>query len=360
MKLFIFGSTGDLVKRKIVPAFVELNSSGEASNLNNLEIIALGRREFTDEMYHGFICNGECFKNFKIKPKYKKVEFGKYIKCEDCDDHLSKTEPNYFYSAMPPKNTEQIIQYLGRIKGKGFKVKALIEKPFGVSLKEAVKLKELAKKYKLTDDILISDHYLFKEEVLPLKPKDFKKVKIVSLESVGLEKRISYYDEAGALQDMVQSHFLNIAFKLLQNPEKELGEIEVLEYIRGQYGDGKLKGYVKDLGKHSETETSCHIYFRAGEKHFEFVTGKKFDKKLSYIEIDGKKIHFNSEKNPYSRLFQDFFADRKESFATLEQSILGWQVANEIEKKKPELKYYDEETSADYAANNKDYYKDTK
>ncbi len=62
MKLFIFGSTGDLVKRKIIPAFIELK-------LNDLQIIALGRQDFTDETYEDFICNDKCFKNFKHRKK---------------------------------------------------------------------------------------------------------------------------------------------------------------------------------------------------------------------------------------------------------------------------------------------------
>ncbi len=328
MTLFIFGGTGDLARRKIIPAF-------SALRFPNLKIIALGRREFTDKMYRDFICNDKCFAGWEKKPRYEKVDFDGEIKCEECSSHLRKGEKNYFYSALPPKTYPALLRYLGKIKKSGYPVRALIEKPFGENIRGAKELEKISEKENLTDDLFISDHYLFKEEIIKLRKKDFKRIRIVSLEEVGLEGRIGYYDEMGALKDMVQSHFLNIVFKLLINPEKEFGNFEVAGYERGQYGE-----YEKELGRKSSTETFVRLSLQTKERRYEFITGKGFNKKLSYLEVDGEKIILASGRNAYERLFADFFAGRKENFATISGSILGWRIVEKAKRKKPGLKYY--------------------
>jgi glucose-6-phosphate 1-dehydrogenase len=344
MKLFIFGSTGDLVKRKIIPAFIRLR-------LDDLQIIALGRKDFTNEMYEDFICNDKCFKNFKNKPIYHKIEFNDEIICEKCDSLLDKSENNFFYVAMLPNFIEKFLIYFGKIKEKGFKIKILIEKPFGENLEDAKNLKKIIIEKNLVDDIFISDHYLFKEEVAGLKKSDFKQIKIVSLETVGLEKRI-YYDRVGALKDMIQSHFLNIVFRLLKNPEKEFLYFEILEYIRGQYGNGKDRGYVKELGKKSDTETFVKVKLKTKDKEFEFITGKRFDKKIGFIEADKKIIHLESFKDPYAHLFLDFFYENKKNFTTIDNSILAWEIIKKMESEKPKLNYYPEGSSSEEIISN--------
>jgi glucose-6-phosphate 1-dehydrogenase len=343
MKLFIFGSTGDLVKRKIIPAFIKLK-------MDDLEIIALGRRDFTNEMYEDFICNSECFKDLNNRPIYHKIEFNEEINCEKCYEFLDKSENNFFYIAMPPDFIEKILIFLGKIKEKGFRIKILIEKPFGNGLVEAKNLRQLIMRENLIEDVFISDHYLFKEEVIRLEKLDFKNIKIVSLENVGLENR-TYYDKIGALRDMIQSHFLNITFRLLKNPEKEFSELEVLEYIRGQYGNGKDKGYIRDFGKKSDTETFAKVKLKTKNKEFEFITGKKFDKKLGFIEIDNKRIYLESLKDPYAYLFLDFFSQNRRNFASIDNSILAWEIIEKIEAKKQELEYYPEFISSEKVAN---------
>jgi len=341
MKLFIFGSTGDLIKRKVVPAF-------SLMDMPDLEIIALGRKDLTHEDYHDFVCeSGMCFDHLKEKPKYSKVNFEDEIKCEKCLEHLDKIDINFFYSAMPPKSTEIILKYIGELKHQGLKVKVLIEKPFGYNLENAKLLKKVAEEENLFGDIFISDHYLFKKEVGEIVKRDFKKLKIVSLESVGLEKRIGYYDEIGALKDMIQSHFFNIAFKLVDNPEEEFKDFEIVSLNMGQYGNGNNDGYVKELGKKSDTETFVNLKIKTKTKEFEFITGKKFDKKVGFIQIDDKKIEFGEDNHSYKNLFLDFFAGKKEVFTTIDDSILAWEIIKKVEENKPNLEYYKENSKVE-------------
>lgn len=329
MKLFIFGSTGDLVKRKIIPAFRELQ-------IDDLEIIALGRKDFNQETYQGYVCNDQkCFDDFEIKPQYHKIEFGEALICEHCGEFLERNKINYFYSAMPPHNTASIMRYLGKLKREGFQIRALLEKPFGTSLEDALNLKEIAKIEGIADDIYISDHYLFKEEIIKIHPRNFNKLKIVSLEKVGLENRISYYNDVGAFKDMVQSHFFNITFKILGKSLLDLNNFEVKKYERGQY-----EGYVNELGLDSETETFVRVVIAGEDKEFEYITGKKFNEKVSFVEIDGEKIDLISERNSYVDLFINFFAGKKDSFPSLDDAIKAWKITIEIElKRSPVFKY---------------------
>lgn len=336
MKLFIFGSTGDLVKRKIVPALSHIP-------IHNLEIIALGRRDLIDQSYNKFICEGEmCFNHLEKKPEYNKIEFKDEIICEKCIEKLDKNNINFFYSAMPPQNIEMILEYIGKIKRNNYKIKLLIEKPFGEDLESAKHLKDVIKKENLVEDVFISDHYVFKDEILELNKPNFKKIKIVSLEKVGLENRISYYNNVGALKDMVQNHFLNIILKLIDNPKEEFKDFKIISFEKGQYGDGKSIGYVKELGEKSNTETFVKILIKTKTKEIEFVTGKKFNKKISFIEIDGRKIILDNEKNSYERLLIEFLSERKTNFPTVEKTILSWEIIEKIQSKKTNLKYYPE------------------
>ena len=336
MKFFIFGSTGDLVKRKIVPAISNIF-------LPELEIIALGRKDFIDESYINFICeSGMCFDNLNKKPEYDKIDFKDEIVCEKCMEKLDKENTNFFYSAMPSQSIEIILKYVGKIKKNGFKVKILIEKPFGEDTESAEYLKDIIKKENLTEDVFISDHYIFKDEILKLKKRDFKKIKIVSLENVGLENRAGYYDTAGALKDMVQNHFLNIVFKLMSNPEEEFEDFKIISFKKAQYGNGKDIGYVKELGKNSETETFVKIQLKTKTKEIEFITGKKFNEKTAFIEIDGEKIILDNTKNSYEKLILDFLAEKKENFPTIEKTILSWKIIDKIKTQETKLEYYPE------------------
>ena len=335
MKLFIFGSTGDLVKRKVLPALQDLQKK-------DLEIWAIGRKNFTHEIYKDFVCNNMCSLYFRKRLYYLKINFQEKNICKSCENLLDKNKINYFYIAMPPKFTDKILISLAKLKEKGFKIKILIEKPFGKNLKHARELRGLIIEKNLENDILLSDHYLFKKNIINFKKKDFKEIKIISMEKLGLEDRITY-DDVGALRDMVQSHFFNILFKLVKNPE-ELKSIEVIKYIKAQYGDGVNKGYVKELGKKSKTETFIFLEFKLGDRKFIFITGKAFNKKQGELKID-KKTLFLDLGSSYKLLLSKFLSGQKSFFPTISNAILSWEIIKKIESKKSKLRYYKKNSS---------------
>ncbi len=331
MKLFIFGSTGDLVKRKVLPAL-------EVASDDDLEIFAIGRRNISKEDYMDVSCGDKCGEDFKKKLHYLQVDFTKKAICSECLKFINKDEINYFYISMPPKFLDKPLSSLSKLKKHGIKLKILVEKPFGENLEHAKKLEKLIKENNLEKDIFLSDHYLFKENVVNLKRGNFKEIRIVVTEKLGLENRITYYDDVGALRDMVQSHFFNIVFKLVDNPE-ELMSAKVVNYIRAQYGNGTDSGYVEELGKKSATETFVFLKLRTADKEFVFMTGKAFTEKQAELIIDDEKFSLNSGQ-PYELIFRDFFSNKKLNFPTISNAILSWKIIEKIDAEKPKLKYY--------------------
>lgn len=326
MKLFIYGSTGDLVKRKVLPALHEFK---------DLEVFALGRKDLSSESYGENYCE-KCSKEFKLKLKYLKIDFDSDL-LDQIQDKLDKNSINHFYISMPPEFIKDIIDRLSNLKKKGIKLHILIEKPFGHNLNEAKSLKELILKEDLKNEIFLADHYLFKDNILNLnmkKPQAYKKIKIVSKETLGLENR-GYYDNIGALKDMIQSHFLHILLKLIKK-EELTSSLAIEEFNRGQY-----KGYQKDLGKKSKTETYVELKFKTKSGiNVELITGKKMSKAESYLELDDKKIDLSMGKNPYVNLFAAFLKNKKEDFPSMDDSIEAWKIIQELEKNKPKVEIY--------------------
>jgi glucose-6-phosphate 1-dehydrogenase len=173
MKLFIFGSTGDLVKRKIIPSLVQINKSGL-----NLELILLGRKDYNDESYSDFICNN-CFKDFNVLPRYLSINLEEPVICKDCLTLLDKQNTNFFYIALHPDLLFPILKYISNIKKKGYKIKILSEKPFGSTYQNSILLKNTIINLDLKQDFYICDHYLYKPEIISLKNINFTDLKLI-------------------------------------------------------------------------------------------------------------------------------------------------------------------------------------
>ncbi len=320
MKLIIFGSTGDLVKRKVLPAL---------QSIGNIDVFAFGRQSLTHEEYQEFACK-DCVPHFKKKLNYQQIDIKQQDICAECIPYLDKDNENLVYISLPPDLILDTLKALAKLKHKNYKLKILIEKPFGENLKNALELKDFLQKNNLYENTFISDHYLFKENILNLNNKIKQNIKIITLEKLCLENRF-YYDNVGALRDMIQSHIFNILFKL------NLKDFEIIEYKRAQYQE-----YAKELGKESDTETYINLKLKSHNKIIELITGKAFNEKLSIIEIDNKKIEIDKKnENPYIKLFQSFFENKKHLFPTIEQSIEAWKIIEKIEKSKPKLDFYE-------------------
>lgn len=319
--LVIFGATGDLTERKLIPALFEL----EELNLlpEKFLVLGIGRSNLSDESFrskmHINLKRKSRKKDHKTIDKFLQRLFFFQADTQNKDSFISLREvleqlkqqhsighPNYiFYLSTPPSLYEIIAGGLAQAglndESDGWK-RIIIEKPFGYDLESAVKLSESLRENWNENQIYRIDHYLGKETVQnilvtrfsngifePLWNRNFiHHVEITSAENFGVEKRGGYYNKAGALRDMVQNHLLqltgliameppaslspdairNETVKVLQSlrpiPEKDVNKYSIRgQYIESTIRNRKIKGYREEEGvpPDSKTETFAALKF---------------------------------------------------------------------------------------------------
>jgi glucose-6-phosphate 1-dehydrogenase len=320
--LVIFGATGDLTSRKLIPALYSLRIQGLMPE--KCTLIGAGRtdktveefrkdmekavRDFSDEKGAGLINIPE----FVSCIEYHRMDFLSQEGYENLRQVIEKISLErgiggnvIFYMATPPSLYETISTNLSRaglgIQKDGFR-RFIIEKPFGYDFESAQKLNKTLHDLVREDQIFRIDHYLGKETVQNLLVTRFAngifeplwnrnyvhRIEITSAESIGVENRGSYYDTSGALRDMVQNHLLQMVGLIAMEPPSSLDpdaiRNEVLkvfqslqpireedvekQVIRGQYTPSKIRGecvtgyrYEKGVDVRSRTETYVAMRF---------------------------------------------------------------------------------------------------
>ncbi len=364
--IIIFGATGDLAKRKLFPAFYNLFIDDRLPEQFN--IIALGRAENTDENFRNHIKeNLENFSRKKVTSKewedfqkhityfqHQLDEENSYInlnqKLESYDQDYGTRGNRLFYLSIAPDFVSVISGHIKKtsIASDPATDRIIIEKPFGHDKKSAIELNDLLSQTFEEEQIYRIDHYLGKETVQnilafrfgnsifePLwNHRHIESVQITVAEEVGVESRASFYEQTGALRDMIQNHLLQILCMVaMEAPESlESGEIrdrkvDVLKSIRrissdkvdhyavrGQYGESKIdgvesKGYRQEEGiaKDSNTETFAAIKFYLDNERWQDVpfyvrTGKKMKEKHSYITIQFRPLPHSTFSDGPSQL----------------------------------------------------------
>lgn len=346
--LIIFGASGDLTKRKLLPALFELYK--EKLLPDNFAVLGASRSSLSDDDLRNraneFLPEHELTENFKRKIFYQQVNTDKaedLIPLKNRLEELStslKIERNYvFYLSTPPSIYSVIPKLLnenGLSKSDKYFRRLIVEKPFGTSLETARKLNVDLLHYFNEDQIYRIDHYLGKETVQNMLVTRFsngifeplwnrryiERIEITSSESLGVESRGGYYDHSGALRDMVQNHLLQVAGFVAMEPPviieadairneilkvfqslRPLHETEVSRHvIRGQYTASKIAGesvlgYREEQGvdRLSRTETFVALRFfidnwRWAGVPFFIRTGKKLPTRVTEIVITFKKV----------------------------------------------------------------------
>ena len=354
--LIIFGATGDLTYRKLLPALYDLNAQGELDQVN---IIAVGRRDYNNEIYRQSaleaVHEGSRFKtntevlddSFFSKLSYYKMDFNNVADYEGLRYYLSDIIENrdhyMYYLAVAPSSFTTIIQNLNesQILNQSHSKQLLIEKPFGDDLDSAVLINnELCRHFK-EDEIYRIDHYLAKEMIRNILYWRFSNtvvealmndqvidnIQITASETGGVETRGNFYEKTGAMNDMVQSHILQVlSLLLMKRPKtfeakhiqkqqfKALENLKIsnksarLWMVKGQYrngGDAKSYRDEDNVNPNSITETYVAIKLLYDQKPFNGVpiylrTGKRMDKQSTYIAIEFKpnKLEKNSGDCP--------------------------------------------------------------
>ncbi len=317
----IFGASGDLTKRKLLPSLFQLHKAGGLPE--NFAILGVSRSAYSDEKYRqeAFFDNRHIKKDDATEDQlrsfaqllyYQSIDTSALEDYQKVKDKLSKLDKrhqtgcNYiFYLSTPPKLYEIITPYLAHYRlndrSTGFK-RLVIEKPFGFDLASAKALNVKLLEYFEEDQIYRIDHYLGKETVQnllvtrfangifePLWNRNFiDHIEITAAEDIGVGARGGYYDTSGALRDMFQNHLLMVMAHIAMEPPtsadaksirtekakvfeslRPITEEEVNKYVvRGQYLSSQvngqpLKGYREEEGvpADSMTETFLAVKF---------------------------------------------------------------------------------------------------
>lgn len=334
--LFLFGGTGDLSLKKLYPALLELDKQVKFDKTTR--IICIGRRDFTDALFHQFIMDQQLnpskeWESFVEKLHYVQVRF------EVAEDYnklatfqqIDPQEIAVFYLATAPQYFEVIVEKLNHsslLEKGNTNHRVVIEKPFGNDLKSAVKINNHMKKFLDESQIYRMDHYLGKEMIQNIMMLRFSNVlfeaswnhtfidyvEISVSESSGVFERAAYYDKTGAIRDMVQSHLLQMLALIAMTPDKDShyghlcdAKVNILKNLKiqsveediviGQYvSNGFTRGYREENGVSptSMTETFAAITVQIDVPRWKGVnfylkTGKGLSHKASEITIVYKR-----------------------------------------------------------------------
>ncbi len=351
--LVIFGGAGDLSHRKLLPALYNLTLEGELPK--EFAIVGFSMEKLDDDAYREFARGGiekfsrqkltdEAWAKFAPMLHFVSGSFAEakdYLKLRDrlkaLDGEVGARGNRIYYFAVPPAFIDDCSGNLSAAEmiappdgAHGF-TRAVVEKPVGHDLASAIEINsELAKHFD-ESQIFRIDHYLGKETVENLMVLRFANtifepiwsaryidhVQITVAEQEGVGTRADYYDRAGALRDMVQSHILQVLCMIASEPPRsthadavrdskldvirslrtiEPADVERLT-VRGQYVEGlsggeKVPGYLEEphIPPDSKTETfvalKCHVEnWRWAGVPFYLRTGKRLPKRASEIDI---------------------------------------------------------------------------
>jgi glucose-6-phosphate 1-dehydrogenase len=353
--MVVFGATGDLTMRKLVPALFNLEKAhllprqfaviGVAIDDMSPEVFRAKVTRFIPMEEHG----SDVFERFEACLHYMRGDFATAATFSELSSKLAAidekfgTDQNYlFYMATAPKFFSEIVQQLGNSglskQENGHWRRVVIEKPFGQDLDSALALNYNIKAVLSEKQIYRIDHYLGKETVQNIMVFRFGNgifepiwnrryidhVAITNAETVGVELRGGYFDNAGTLRDMVPNHIMQLISLTAMEPPasfsadavrdeqaKVLNAIQPLssedvlhQAIRGQYGEGtvlgeKVQAYRSEPGVAPESKTETFVAMKLNIDNWRWAgvpfylrTGKRLAKRHTEINIQFKRAPF--------------------------------------------------------------------
>jgi glucose-6-phosphate 1-dehydrogenase len=364
--MVLFGASGDLTMRKLAPALYNLVKAKLLPK--DFALVGLSHDELTPEQFEDQLTRffpaaehgTEAWEWFTQRLYYQRGDFADPATYASLGARLSDvdrerhTEGNYlFYLATAPKFFAQIVQQLGRAgltkEENGQWRRVVIEKPFGHDLESAKALNRDIKAVLTEKQIYRIDHYLGKETVQNILVFRFDNaifepiwnrryidhIQITNAETVGVEQRGGYFDNAGTLRDMVPNHIMQLlSLTAMESPVsfhadavrdeqakvlraiQPLDSEEVLQRsVRGQYGEGviggqRVPGYRTEPGVAPESRTETFAALKVSIDNWRWVgvpfylrTGKRMAKRHTEITIQFKRTPFELfRKAPFHKL----------------------------------------------------------
>ncbi|WP_286268731.1 glucose-6-phosphate dehydrogenase [Thalassotalea hakodatensis] len=357
-EIVLFGALGDLSRRKLLPALYQLDHVGLLNDKSRIVGVArqdISLTEFNDfvlENLTTFVKEGldeTTLARFKARLVYQQLDFKQTDSYSALADTLSgghKTRIYYF--STPPAIYGDITDGLKKAGLVTEADRVVMEKPIGHCLESSKVINDQVSRYFNENQIYRIDHYLGKETVLNLLVLRFANslfttnwdrncidhVQITVAESVGIEGRWGFYDEAGQMRDMVQNHLLQILSLLAMEPPADLSadsirdeKLKVIKAlvpisrqnvkdttVRGQYSDGFLNGgpvpgYLNEDGANENSNTETFVAIKAEIDNwrwsgvpFYLRTGKRMPAKHSEIVVHFKPQPHNIFKESHADL----------------------------------------------------------
>ncbi|WP_102960772.1 glucose-6-phosphate dehydrogenase [Mangrovicella endophytica] len=343
----VFGGNGDLAERKLLPALYHRDRDGQLPA--DARIIGASRTFFSDETYRSFARGAikahvrqediepQALDRFLARLHYREIDARSEQGWDELKTFLDEAPDRIraFYLAVGPGLFGDLACRISEHGLSNPKTRLVVEKPVGRDLASARELNDTIGRHFSEDQVFRIDHYLGKETVQNLMALRFANalyepvwnsthidhVQITVAESVGLEGRAGYYDQAGALRDMVQNHIVQLMCLVALEPPSAMNadalrdeKLKVLRAlrpidesnveqltVRGQYkagasAGGAVKGYLDDLGEaDSDTETFVAIKAEIGNWRWAGVpfylrTGKRLSERMSEIVVTFRPI----------------------------------------------------------------------
>jgi len=352
--LVIFGGTGDLTRRKLIPALYDLACIGCTNP--NFDVLGLGRTplsddEFRERMHEGAAHSKDArnysedgWSDFARRLHYlvgdaNKPEFYPELKKKIAAMQANGSSNNVlFYVSTPASLAPPIVEGLGAsglARNREGWTRIVLEKPFGHDLKSAQELNEIVSRVFPEEAVYRIDHYLGKETVQniimfrfgnsmfePIWNRNYiDYIEITAAETLGVENRAAFYEETGALRDMVANHLLQLLTLTAMEPPVAFDADSVREQkvqvlrairpmtanevaqrtIRGQYGPGQMDGkpvpgYREEPGvnRNSRTETYVAVEFHVDNWRWAGVpfyvrAGKRLANPVTEIAVHFKR-----------------------------------------------------------------------
>ncbi len=293
--IVLFGATGDLAHKKLFPALYELHRAGR---LDDAPIIGVARSEWSvDDLVaharsgideHGRTgLDADAFAEFAGRFAYIQGDYTEPDTFARLHDALDARRNPLLYLAIPPSLFDDVVRQLAAVDLDQHG-RVLIEKPFGRDLASARELNELVLRHFPERSVFRIDHFLGKEEVLDLLVFRFANalfepvwnrdhvasVQITMAEDFGVEGRGRFYEEVGALRDVVQNHLLQLVALVAMEPPvandaKALRDekTKVLRAMRpldpGEVVRGQFAGYTDEAGVAADSDVETFLALRA-------------------------------------------------------------------------------------------------
>lgn len=364
-QIVIFGITGDLAGRKLLPALDSIVQTGE---YDDISIVGVSRREVALDV---LLQNQPRLRPITTVYTMDLAQIADYTGLKTTLEEVG-ADQTLFYLSVPPGAAADIVDFLGEAGLNAPHYKVLFEKPFGFDLISAQEFIDRTGRYFTEDQLYRIDHYMAKEisaELIHLRQNaenhhhhwdnsSVKAITVVATEKIGIEGRVRFYEQTGALRDFVQGHLLQLlSLVLMQQPTsallapqrlkalKALQPVDPAKATRAQY-----EGYQVEVDNPgSTTETFVAFAIESTDPAWRGVpirllTGKALHEKRSYVRVeytDGTEDIFDeavltqrdgTHLDAYERVLIEATAGKKDLFTSSPEVLRSWQLLTPLQE----------------------------